>query len=219
MAQSATLECELREKLGSRQARKLRANGRMVASLLAAGDKPNVHLHFDAKEFLGSRNRHVHLYDLAVDGGLESAVVRELQWNALGSEIVHVEFKRVTRGVATEAEIDLRVYGQVKDGVLNLHVHSVTIRCMPSEIPDDIELKAGELEVGAHVYARDLDLPEGAELAVDPDLEIAVVSVPTEEPEEPVSFDEEVQPEVEGEEPAPSEEEGEQPTEGEGTES
>lgn len=196
MASSATLACELREKLGSRASRKLRAQGRTIASIQTDGEKPHLDIHFDEHEFLASRRQHVHLYDLAVGGEEHSAVVRELQWDALGDSILHVEFKRVTRGVATESEVALRPYGAVKDGVLNLHHPTITISCIPSLIPNDIEVVVDGLETGARVFAKDLALPEGVELAVDPETEVAVVSGQTDEPDE-------IQPigDVEGETP------------------
>ena len=204
MSHSITLACEPRTKLGSRASRKLRAQGRMIASLQADGEHPHLDLHFDEVAFLSSRRHHVHLYDLDVGGQIHSAVVRELQWDALGDHILHVEFKPVTRGVATESEVELRVYGQVKDGVLTLHHQHITISCIPSLIPDDIEVDVNDLEVGARIFAKDLPLPEGVELSIDPDTEIAVVSGQTEEPDEAQPIEE---PEGEGEAPAPGGEE------------
>lgn len=201
MSSSAKLECVVREKVGSRDARKLRRGGRVIASLHTDGGSVPVHLHFDEVEFLTARRQHVHLYDLEMGSELESAVIRELQWDAMGDHILHVEFKHVVRGVATETEVELRIYGQVKDGVLTQHMHHVTISCIPSLIPDDIEVPVSTLEVGARITAGDLVLPEGLVLACAPDLELAVVSALTvalEEPEVPPS-DEETQGEPDGE--------------------
>lgn len=184
MAASGTLQCELREQLGSRPSRKLRAQGRVIASIQTDGEKPHMDISMDEDEFLTSRRKHVHLYDLEVGGEAHTAVVRELQWDAMGDHILHVEFKRVTRGVATESEVPIRVWGQVKDGVLTLIHSTVTISSIPSKIPDDIEMDVTGLETGTHIKASDLKLPEGVELALDPETEIAVVSGQTEESDE-----------------------------------
>jgi large subunit ribosomal protein L25 len=195
MSSSAKLECVVREKVGSRDARKLRTGGRVIASLQSDGGAVGVNLHLDEFDFLAARRQHVHLYDLEIGGQLESAVIRELQWDALGDRILHVEFKQVVRGVATEAEVELRMYGQVKDGVLTQNVHHIAISCIPSLIPDDIEVNVNGLEVGARITAADLELPEGLALACPPELEIAVVSamsVSSDEPE-PLPSDEETQ--------------------------
>jgi len=157
----------------------------MIASIQADADNPHLDVHFDQVEFMTSRRQHVHLYDLEVGGEPHSAVVRELQWDALGDHILHVEFKRVTRGVATETDVNLRVYGQVKDGIVTLHNQRITISCIPSLIPDDIEVVVTDLVTGDRIFAKDLALPEGIEIVGDPEVEIAVISGQTEQLDEP----------------------------------
>jgi large subunit ribosomal protein L25 len=135
-----------------------------------------MNLHIDEAEFGATRRAHTHLYDLEVNGELHAAMIRELQWDPMGDTIVNVEFKRVTRGVATESEVELLFVGNVASGILTHNVTHITILCLPSIIPDVIEVSVEGMEEGAHIKASDLVLPEGVELAVEPDLEVAVVS-------------------------------------------
>jgi large subunit ribosomal protein L25 len=210
MSSSASLSCNRRTKVGSRDARKLRSEGRIPASLQAEGDHPHVNLHLGAVEFLTTRRGHVHLYDLDIDGEVEAAVVRELQWDALGDHIVHVEFKRVQRGVQTESEVELAFYGQVAEGVLIHNVTHVTISSIPSLIPDSIEVKVEGMVSGTHIKAGDLELPEGITLVTAPELEVAVggalraAAIETEEVEEDITL-------PEGEAPPAAEDAGEAP--------
>jgi large subunit ribosomal protein L25 len=176
MSSSAKLSCGVRETLGSRPSRKLRAEGRMPATLQADADGQHMNLHMDAAEFAASRRAHTHLYDLDVNGSVHSAVVRELQWDSMGDVINNVEFKRVVRGVATESEVELSFVGNVAAGVLTHNVTHIAISCIPSIIPDGIEVSVDGLEEGARIKASDLVLPGGVALAVNPNLEIAVVS-------------------------------------------
>ncbi|MEZ6005562.1 MAG: 50S ribosomal protein L25 [Planctomycetota bacterium] len=175
MSASVTLKGELRTKVGSRNARSLRSEGRLVCNLQADKDHEGMNFHICFDEFMASRRAHAHLYDLEVGGKTQSAVVRELQYDALGSGIVHVEFKPVTRGVKTESEVELVFLGQ-PNGVLNHGVTHIAVSCIPSLIPDEIEVNVGGMEAGSHIKASDLKLPEGVELAVPANLEIAVVS-------------------------------------------
>ncbi len=181
---SANIECQVREKVGSRDARHLRRAGRIPASLQADGDNPHVNLHLPEDEFLAARRKHVHLFDLVLGSNSESAVIRELQWDALGDRINHVEFKRVVRGVETESEVELAFFGQVAAGNLNHSVTHITIKCLPSIIPDAIEVNVTGMEPGTHIMAGDLTMPEGVSLAVPADLEVAVVAAPKAEVEE-----------------------------------
>jgi large subunit ribosomal protein L25 len=176
MAQSQTIKAERREKLGTHGARRLRSAGRIPANLQSEGEHAHVDFSLDEAEFLTSRRQHVHLYDIDLGGEVESAVVRELQWDALGESILHIEFKRVQRGVETEAEVELEFVGTPKHGMVNHLVTHVTVLCLPSLIPDSIEVKVGDLAEGEHVRAKDLLLPEGVKLAIPADTEVAVIS-------------------------------------------
>ncbi|HPF14591.1 MAG: 50S ribosomal protein L25 [Planctomycetes bacterium] len=176
MSSSAKLKAELRTKLGSRDARRLRNEGRLPCSLQADANHEHVNFHLDLMDFLTTRRAHAHLYDLEIGGKVQAALVRELQYDALGAEINHVEFKAVTRGVKTQAEVELSFVGMVAEGVLTHNVTHISVTCLPSEIPDEIEVRVDGMVAGAHIKASDLVLPAGVALAEDADLEIAVVS-------------------------------------------
>jgi large subunit ribosomal protein L25 len=175
MSSSESLKCGLRDKVGSRDSRKLRSQGRIPASLQAEGKSVHMNIHLAADEFHASRRHHVHLYDLDVDGDVHAAVVRELQWDAMGDHINHIEFRPVQRGVAIESQVALVFNGKVKDAILSQNVSEITISCIPSLIPDNLGVEVEGLEAGVHLRASDISLPEGISLAVDPEFEIAVV--------------------------------------------
>ena len=173
MAQSQILKAQKRETLGSRASRKLRANGSLPANI--QGEESHIDISINEREFLAARRAHVHLYDLDVEGSTETAVVRELQWDTFGDHILHVEFKTVVRGVATESEVALAFVGTPKGGVVNHLVDHLTILCIPSLIPDNLEVSIEGLEPGAHVKASDIKLPEGITLSGDPTLDVAMI--------------------------------------------
>ena len=181
---SATLSGIVREKLGSRHARVLRLQGRIPANVQGGG-REDVNFSIEEDVFLAARRHHEHLFDIELDKGeTETALVRELQWNTFGERIQHVEFRRVIRGQKTEVEVELAFVGHPKGGILNHLQTHVTIRSIPSKIPDGIEVPVGAMEAGNVLLASQLELPEGVALASDPELQVAVVSAPvSEEPE------------------------------------
>src|SRR5687768_7433378 len=146
MSKSESLKAVRRDKVGSRHARKLRAEGRIPASLQADNGQPHVDFHVEEHNFLATRRRHTHLYEIEIGGGVETALVRELQWDALGERIAHIEFKRVQRDVATETDVELEFVGHPKGGMLNHLLTHVTVSCIPALIPDSIEVPVGALE-------------------------------------------------------------------------
>ena len=180
---SATLNGVVRDKLGSRFSRILRKQGRIPASVQGE-EKDHVHFSIDRDEFLSARRHHEHLFDIELDrGDTETALVRELHWGPFSEEILHVEFRRVVRGQKTEVEVDIDFLGHPKGGVLNHLLTHVTVLALPSEIPDRLEVKVDSLEEGDTILAKDLELPEGVELALDPETPVAnAAAVKAEEP-------------------------------------
>jgi len=177
MSDSLTIAAQKRPQVGSRHARRLRREGRIPCSIQAHADDPHLDVHVDEAEFLAARRHHVHLFDLDVEGTIATALIRELAWNSMGDRIVHVEFRRVIRGQKTEVEVELEFIGHPKGGVLNHLVTHVPVKALPTAIPDSIEVRVDELEIGHPILAGDLVLPEGVELDMDPETQVAVVSV------------------------------------------
>lgn len=196
MSASETLKAAKREKVGTRSAKKLRAAGRIPANIQGEG-KDHLDFSVDLDEFLATRRHHVHLYDIDIEGNLESALVRELQYDAFGDNIIHIEFKRVVRGQKTDAEVPIEFVGHPKGGVLNQVLTSVHISCLPSQIPDSLEVKIGELNEGDSIHASDIEMPEGMDLITSGEDLIATISGATVEAPEPTEDGDEIP----GEEP------------------
>ena len=174
MSDSSVLTAESREKVGTRPSRALRSEGRIPANLQADADNAHVDFSINENEFLASRRRHVHLYDIELAGGKHSAVVRELQWDTFGDKIIHVEFRRVTRGVELKSEVELQAVGQAA-GVVNLIVGQLTIKSIPSKIPDKLEISVAGLEEGSTLKASEVEMPDGVTLVTDADVDVVTV--------------------------------------------
>jgi len=199
---SATLHGTVRDKLGSRFSRVLRRQGRIPASIQGEG-KDSIHLSIDEDEFLTARRHHEHLFDIELGrSATETALVRELQWDTFGDAIFHVEFRRVIRGQKTEVEVELSFVGHPKGGSVNHLMPQIAVLALPSQIPDTIEVRVDGLEEGASVLAGDLELPEGVDLATDPEAQVATVSAIKEVVETPEEGEGEAA--AEGEQAAPT---------------
>jgi large subunit ribosomal protein L25 len=173
MSQSKTLKAEPRTKKGTRHARALRSRGFIPACLLPEGPAAAVEFAIDAHAFMTARRHHVHLFEIEIGGQIETALVRDLQWDTFGDDVLHVDFKRVRRDVETEAEVELEFVGHPKTGMLNHLVTHVTVRCIPALIPDSIEVPVGHLEQGGVILAKELKLPEKVQLAIPAETPIA----------------------------------------------
>lgn len=207
---TATLATAVRDQVGSRQARLLRRQGKIPCTL--EGDGAHVNITIDEEEFLAARRHHEHVFELAMPGEKQSVMVRELQWDAFGDSVIHVEFHRVDLTKETEAEVPVEFEGHPKGGVLNHLMTHVTVAAVPALIPDMIEVDVSELEPGHPLLVSDLPCPEGVRIVSPGDAQVAVVNIVRAE----AVVEEEA---ADGEEGVAAEEAGETPEKPEGEES
>ena len=139
-----------------------------------------------------------HLAELQFDGTSETCLVRDVQWDHLGKEILHLDFARVNVGesIDTDVRIDLRgtAPGVAEGGILETLVHSIHVTCRADSIPDSFKVDISDLHIGKAIHVKDLKLPEGVTTKVDP--ESLIVHVTTKAAEVAAEPAEGVQPEV-----------------------
>jgi large subunit ribosomal protein L25 len=138
------------------------------------------------------------------------AVIKDLQYNSLKRQIVHVDFYGVTLKEKLTLEVDIELIGEPigveEGGILQVELRKVEIECLPSQVPESLKAYLSSLKVGDHISVGDMEIPEGVEVLTALDRIVAAVVLPS-KIEEVVEEEEEV---VEGEEG----EEGEEGKEG-----
>lgn len=192
MANEPTLNVTTRTETGKSVARKLRAAGRLPAVLYGHGTEPRA-LSVDTLELerLFSRiSIENTIIGLSVDDGKPvNVLVREVQRHAYRPEYAHVDFYAVRKGEMLTLEVPVQLVGNapgvVEGGVLNHNMTSLEIRCVPSRIPEAIEVDVSELQIGDSLRVADLVLPEGVETLVDPEQSVCSIIAPTVEAVEP----------------------------------
>lgn len=192
MAEAITLKVETRDPAknkgtGTRFVRKLRAAGRVPA--IVYGHKqtplPISLLHDDVWELI---KRSAHLAQLELEGGTQMVLVRDVQWDHLGKEIIHLDFARVSadESIETDVRLDVRgtAPGTLAGGLIEQLVHTLRVTCRANAIPDSIRVDVSGLEMGQAIHIRELKLPEGVTVDADPDqLVVHVVAPRVAEPE------------------------------------
>ena len=95
--------------------------------------------------------------------------IKEVQWDAFGIDVVHVDFTRVDPNEKVEVTLPLVFKGDAigthHGGEINVHQQELSILCPAIAVIDKIEVKIASLDVGQAFSAADIELPVGAELA------------------------------------------------------
>ena len=177
MATAVKIKAEARDPAknkgtGTKFSRKLRKQGRIPAIIYGHKQAP-VPISLTREAVWEMIKKATHLAELEMGGLSETVLVRDVQWDHLGKEILHLDFARVNVGeeIETEVRIDLRgtAPGLAEGGILEMLVHSMLVTCRADAIPDSFRVDVSDLHIGKAIHVRDLKLPEGVTTKIDPD--------------------------------------------------
>jgi large subunit ribosomal protein L25 len=168
----------------------------MIPAVLYGHKVDNVSLTIQRDSFESVLRHHGRILNLRFpDGGAENAVIKQVQWDPLGEEILHIDLLRVALDelimVMVEVELVGVPKGQAEGGTLDQPVREVEIECTPMAIPDKIELNVSHMSIGDFLRVKDLPLPPGIRSTENPELTVAILHAPAEEAEE-LAVEEEV---------------------------
>ncbi len=217
MAESVALVTQPREGRGSQAARRLRRKG-IIPAVIYGHKEETLCVALPLEELERAIRHGVRVVDLKTNGKEEKALIRDVQWDHLGKELLHVDFARVALDERIVVSVPLELRGVAPGvnagGTLDQPIHTLSVECLAVSIPESIRVNVGELQIGSAVHVRDLVLPEGVKAMTDPDAIVVHVTTKLVEAEAPVAaaaVPEAAEPEVIGRQKA-EEEEGEQPS-------
>ncbi len=197
--EAPVVQVELREKLGTTYARRLRKSGRLPATIYGKGSDP-VSVSVDEREIITHLKAGNHVIELDNgDGSPATVLVKDLQFGYLGDNLIHVDFARVDLKQVVTIKMKLDIVGQPQKAstagaVLEVPRPEIEIECMVKDIPESIRVDLSTVE---EIFTiGDLELPEGVKAVLDSERHIAHVTIVSEA--EVSEGDEEATPEVIG---------------------
>ena len=195
-------QTELRDLSGSANTRRLRRSGNVPAILYGHG-KENVSLSLVSKQVQGAIERREKLVEL--EGAVtENALVKAVQWDALGTKVIHLDLTRVDENETVQVTVVIVVKGTAPGlaagGRVNRTIRRTQITCPVMEIPNKIELNLSTLELNGSLTLADLALPKGVQLVAAPETVVATCTeiIVAEEPTADEATDDAAEPELIG---------------------
>ena len=202
------LEAEPRAELGKGKVKDLRERGFIPAVVYAEG-----------KESKAIKVSHSQLLRLIHQHRLESAVinlnikddnkrktrsclVKEIQYNPVTSDIIHVDFNEISLTKAIRVNVPVVARGEPQSvkqegGSLEHILWEIEVECLPTDIPRDIEVDVGQLKIGEAIHIKDIKFPPQIKVLNDPEAIVLSVTAPLkEEVVTPVETEEKLEPEV-----------------------
>jgi large subunit ribosomal protein L25 len=192
------LEVKPREATGSREARRLRAQGLIPGVLYGRGAAPRAFCvpERDLRRVLtGGSGMHA-ILDVVVEGQetTHPSILKEHQQDALRGKLIHIDLQEVRLDQAITAAVTVLLVGAddapgVREGgALSQVVREVNVEALPMEIPEHLELDVSGMVIGDTLRLADLVARDGVTYLDDPETVLATLTIPTrvEEPEEEV---------------------------------
>jgi large subunit ribosomal protein L25 len=210
MAKVLVLKAEIREQTGTKAVHKVRKQGKIPAIVYGHKEQP-IAISLDEHNFVEGLHHGHRLVDIQIGKKKEKTIVKALQYDYSGKNIIHADLMRVdvTEVIKVTVPIELKgtAQGTHEGGIIEEHTDHLEIECKATEIPESIVVSIKEIQVGDVLHAGDIALPDGVKLVSPPETllvtcHLVAAAKTTEQVEEEMP----ATPEIIGEEKEPEEE-------------
>lgn len=168
MKKAFTLEAQVRKSVGSQESTRLREQGRIPA-IVYGHKKDPLAVSFNAHDLVIGLHHGHRLMDVTVDGQTQAVLVKDVQYDYLGRDVIHADLIRVdvTERIKVSVPIELKgiAIGTLEGGMIEEHVDSLDVEVVVSAIPDFIAVQIKDIGIGDALHASDVELPDGIDLA------------------------------------------------------
>ncbi len=189
MAVEMKLSVAKRSQIGSSACRRMRREGR-IPGVVYGHQKDPISFVVEWETLAPVLKAGTRVVDLDVEGHVEKAMFRDIQWDTFGSAVRHIDLLRIDPNERVEVEVPVILKGvaagALAGGILDHHLHSVTLECLAIAIPDGITVKIAELQIGQAIHVSELELPANTTIKNEPETVVVQVKQPMEE-EEPTA--------------------------------
>jgi large subunit ribosomal protein L25 len=187
-----TIQAEQREASGRGKgpARRLRAGGRIPATVYGAG-KQALAVSVDPRQVLKvlhSDSGHNTILDLEVGSERSKAMIVDWQYDPVKGNLLHIDLKRIAMDKRLKVSVPILLKGEAagvkqQGGILEQVLREVELECLPADIPSHIDVDVSELVFGTVLRVQDLPHGEKLHFLTDAGQTVAhIIAVKEEEP-------------------------------------
>ncbi|WP_136610027.1 50S ribosomal protein L25/general stress protein Ctc [Sinomonas albida] len=184
---SEKLAAQKRTEFGKGYARRARAAGKIPAVIYGHGAEP-LHVNLPGHETMIAVRAANALLTIDIEGEEHLALVKDIQRDPVRQIIEHVDLLTVRRGEKVSVDVPVHLVGEAAAGtVVTQEAVTVTVEAEATHLPSVLEVSIEGHEIGQHVHAGDVKLPNNVELVTEADAIVVNISeavVVAEEPAE-----------------------------------
>ena len=192
---------------GKSKIRALRRDGKIPGVYYYHGEE-NINLEIDKKNLYHALSTGQHVFEVTMTGETQYVMIKAIQYHPVTDEVMHVDLMRVRRSEKMTFTIPIVLQGEAigvqEGGVLSQILTAIDINCLPTNVPESINVDISDLELNSTISVIDItDIPDDVEIVTSEESTVATITPPKEEEELVIEEDEEF---TEGEELAEGEE-------------
>lgn len=190
MSDQFELQAEVRGDLGKGASRRLRRLADHVPAIIYGGDKdpqPLTLIRKDLEKALENEAFYSHVLTINVGKEKQKAILKDLQRHPARESVMHADFLRVNENEAIKINVPIHFINEAKSygvktqgGIVQHQATDIEVQCLPSKIPEYIEVDMLKVEIGQIIHLSDITLPEGVvsvALALGEDHDLAIASI------------------------------------------
>ena len=178
MANLLTLASSKRTEFGKGAARRIRAQDQIPAVIYGHGAEPQ-HIVLPGHATMMALKNPNALLTIDIDGETQIAVAKDVQRDPIKPVIVHVDLLTVKKGEKIIVDVTVHLEGESAPGTISVLEHTyLEVLAEATNLPEYVIVPIEGMEDGDKKLASDIELPEGSELAGDPEQLIVSVTVP-----------------------------------------
>ncbi len=189
------MEAQKREALGKEASKKMRREGIVPAVIYGPTiDTTPLEINFkDLSKILDTGGRENVLIDVKIKGINKTAlsktvIIKDVQRHPVKGNIKHVDLLEVQMDKVIRVSVPIHITGEAigveAGGILQHETRELEVECLPSDIPESIDVDVTDLDIGGSFHVSDLVVEEKIKILVDGDHNIVSVVTPQKEEEE-----------------------------------
>lgn len=184
-----TFKATKRAEQGTGASRRLRRAG-VIPAIVYGQDKDAVQISLDHNELfhlLRNEKFHSSVLSIDVEGTNETVILRNTQWHPFRQIVLHLDFQRVDPNQKLHIKVPLHFINadiapgvKLQSGIVSHVMNEVEVQCLPSNLPEFIEVDLKDLAAGHSLHVSQLALPAGVELVAhgETDPVVATITIP-----------------------------------------
>ncbi len=189
------LDAAIRTDHGKNPLRRLRAAGKIPAVVYGLHDPISIQLEtIQASKLVKQLHGAERLVSLRIarggdgNGDERQVLMKEVQTTPTGNRLVHIDFQEIDTASKVHVTVEVRPVGTAEGvrlgGILQAVKHDIAIECLPTAIPEFIDVEVAALQIGDSLHVSDIVFPDGITPVTEAEETIIVISAPRVETEE-----------------------------------